>query len=298
MTETPATGSTQSGTTPEYVGIEDASDADLDAFLANAGKDEQLVEADPQPTPEPAQTGAEQPSDETTKPVTRADFDKLAKQLEGLELLNKRRTSDIGETKRRVGEIDTAIQKLASFIQQNSEGLDDLHLEKPREAVERQLQVIQAKKDLANLAQARMAEESQAQARALLEQHAPNGFDAQFIAQMLMEEDQLPEEFVRAFAAAPERAALPETLIQMAKRAEAVKENRQLKQSLAQLYHYAKQLIDEKQAAPQKVLSNIQSAMRSGPSVTGGGGGVGGVTGRSLDVTTMSDAELQELLGG
>lgn len=275
----------------EYVELHEADDADLDAFLANADKadgEAAPVEQPQQQEPEKQEAEPQKPAEDPTAQLA-AKVEAMQKQLQGQELLIKRRTSEIASLK----------QQLAPFLQVTQAQLDELYLDSPSKAMNLQLAKTQAETKMAELS----AEEQQllnvSQAQALLAQHAgPDGFDVQSVAESLMA-DGLPQEYIQQFVANPYGAALPETLIQLAKRAQAEKKVREQEQALAQLYYYMQRLLEEQSQAPNRVLANIQSAMKSGPSITAAAGGVGGVRGVNTDdISQLSDAELNELLGG
>jgi hypothetical protein len=97
----------------------------------------------------------------------------------------------------------------------------------------------------------------------------------------------------------PYRGALPETLIQLAKRATAEKKVRELESTLQQIVPYTQKLLEERKTAPQNVLKNVSTAMRQAPQVTASAGGTGQFgANRNVDPALMSDQELQEFLKG
>jgi hypothetical protein len=284
---------TQEGTSQEFVELHEASDDDIEAFLNSSESEEQVPVEQPQADPE-AQT--EQKSDplpeEQKKPqaqVSREDYEALSKRVEGQELLLKRRTSDLAEVKK----------QLREFITQNTQNLDEQWLESPTQAYAKARQVEMAQQKLQEAEAEEEALTNAHQAQVLLEHHVgQDNLDLQAIAQSLAE-DGMPQEFVQTFVRNPYQAALPETLIQLAKRASAEKKVRAMEQALQQLVPYTKQLLEERKALPQNVLKNVSSALRQSPQVTAAAGGTGQAGGpRSVDPSLMSDSELEEFLKG
>ena len=284
------TGSTQdSGNdSTEYVELNEASDADLDAFLENAeeadGEKKPVVQA--QPT-EPVKEEGE-PQQEPEKPIdVQAQLQAMQKQLQGQELLLKRRTSEIAAVK----------QQLAQFARVRRDGLEELHLENPTAAIEQLMEAKRAEEAIAQLSQEESELEKQSQAQVLLARYAgPSGFDVDAMAQVL-ESDDLPADYIQRFRSNPLTGALPETLIQLAKRAEDRKARQVAETQAAQLYHYLQRMMAEQQKAPEAMLRNIQQAMQGGPSITAASG-TGGQRGfNPADIHSLSDAELEGLLG-
>jgi hypothetical protein len=286
---------TQQGTSPEYVELHEASDDDISAFLEGApNRESAQPQAEPQQQADPVkqETQAEPPQEEP-KPqdavVSKEELEAIRRQLEGQELLLKRRTSEIGELKRQFRE----------FVEQKSQNLDEKFLESPTEALKQARQVEMAQQKLQELEAEEQNLTNVHQAQVLLAHHVgPDGLDAEAIAQSLSD-DQMPQEFIQSFLKNPYQAALPETLIQLAKRASAEKKARQMEEALQQLVPYTQKLLEERKQLPQHVLKNVQSALRQAPQVTGSAGGTGQLGGnRAVDPALMSDQELQEFLKG
>jgi hypothetical protein len=286
---------TQQGTSPEYVELHEASDDDISAFLEGApNRESAQPQAEPQQQADPVkqETQAEPPQEEP-KPqdavVSKEELEAIRRQLEGQELLLKRRTSEIGELKRQFRE----------FVEQKSQNLDEKFLESPTEALKQARQVEMAQQKLQELEAEEQNLTNVHQAQVLLAHHVgPDGLDAEAIAQSLSD-DKMPQEFIQSFLKNPYQAALPETLIQLAKRASAEKKARQMEEALQQLVPYTQKLLEERKQLPQHVLKNVQSALRQAPQVTGSAGGTGQLGGnRAVDPALMSDQELQEFLKG
>ena len=285
---------TQAGTSPEYVDLHEATDEELAAFLAAGDPEAEPSEVPQQESPaqEEQKQEPEQPKQEEKAPeapqqfVSKEAFDRVAKQLDNLELLTKRRTSEIGELKR----------QFRDFIAAKSENLDEKFLESPTQALAQARQVEMAQQKLQELEAEEQGLINQQQAQVLLAHHVgPDGLDIEAIGEVLAA-DGMPTEFVQTFVRNPYQAALPETLIQLAKRATLHRQVKQMEEALSQLVPYTQKLIDERKNLPQDVLKNVQTALRQTPQVTGSAGGTGQTSKKSVDFARMTDAELSEFL--
>ena len=292
-TESAQGESSQAGTTPEMVDIHDATDNDLDMFIQTS----QTLESEPgdallpeEPAQEQEQKQVQQPPQmqkAPDAPVSRQDLDAVRKQLDGLELLNKRRTSEFAELKK----------NLRAFIENKSQGLDEKFLESPTQAYAQMRQVEMAQQKLMQAEAEEEALTNASQAQALLAHHVgQDGVDFGAVAEVFRE-DGLPPEFIQNFMSDPYRAALPETLVQLAKRASAHKKIKSMEEALHRLVPFTEQLLAERRQLPDHVLRNVSSALRQGPQVNGSAGGTGQVgSTRSVDPSMMSDKELEEFL--
>jgi hypothetical protein len=291
-----ASEATQEGTSPEYVDLNEASDADLAAFLENADKAESQPSVEQQPE-EPqkqdeqkAEPLKDEPKVEPEQPketVSKRDFEAVVKQLQGLELLTKRRTSEIAELRKQFRE----------YVDQNSQGLDEKFLESPTQALKQVKEIEMAQQKIQELDAEEQALTNAHQAQVLLTHHlGGEQFDAQAVGEVLAA-DGMPNEFISHFLQNPYQAALPETLIQLAKRASAERKVKQMEAALQQLVPYTQKLLEERKSLPQNVLKNVQSALKQTPQVTASAGGTGQIAQRNVDPAKMSDAELAELLG-
>lgn len=282
---------TQQGTSPEYVDLPDASDEDIAAFLENSGKEESQAQVAPQQTdPAQQQTEAEQPKEEeeVKQAQSKVDPEVLREQLKQQELFIKRRNSEIGELRK---QLKAAQEKLQTT-------LDEKFYESPTQALMQARQIEMAQQKINELDAEEQALTNQHQAQVLLAHHVGGDIDIEAIGQSLLA-DGMPQQFVEQFKANPYSAALPETLIQLAKRASAEQKVRQMEEALNQLVPYTQKLLEERKQLPQHVLKNVSSALRQAPQVTGSAGGTGLVGGnRAIDPSMMSDAELMEFLKG
>lgn len=293
--EVTAAEDTQAGTSPEYVDLHEASDDDIAAFLENVGNEDVAPQeaqspSDPAPKPEPkAEPPQEEPKVEPVEPVSKADFEAFKKQFQGQELLLKRRTSELGELRR----------QFQQFVEQTQKTLDEKFYESPTQALAdaRKIEMAQAKIKEIDAEEQSLTNAHQAQV--LLAHHVgPEGLDVEAISESLAS-DGLPSDFIDHFKRNPYQSTLPETLIQLAKRASAEKKARQMEEALNQLVPYTQKLLEERKQLPQHVLKNVHSALRQSPQVTASAGGTGQVGGsRSVEPALMSDAELEEFLKG
>jgi hypothetical protein len=286
---------TQAEGAQEYVELHEADDSDIQAFLDNAEKQEfapQEAQQPSEPAKEQQQKQVEPPPEQQPDPkeaVSRKEMEAMRKQLEGLELLNKRRTSEFAEFKK----------QLRSYIENNSKGLDEKFLESPSEGYAQMRRLEEAQQKLMQVEAEEQAVTNATQAQMLLAHHVgTDGLDFEAIAETL-QADNMPQDFVQAFMANPYQAALPETLIQLAKRSQDRKKLRMLEQALSEIVPFAEQLIAERKKLPNDVLKNVSSALRQGPQVTGSAGGTGQIgSNRSVEPSMMSDKELEEFLKG
>lgn len=278
-------------TQEELVDVHEASDEDLKAYLEReAALDSESEEQQPQAEPQQEQKQeAEQPKEtpvaEPPKPQT--DYQAIQKQLEGLELHTRRRVSEFGEVKK----------QLRQFIDNASQGLDEKFLESPTQALAQARQIEAAQQKLQETEAEEQSLINAHQAQVLLHHHlGADGVDLDAIGESLAS-DGLPQEFIQSFKANPYQAALPETLVQLGKRAAAEKKVKQMEAALAQLVPYTQKLLDERKNLPQNVLGKVQSALKQSPQVTGSAAGTGQVSGtRAVDPTQMTDEEIAEFL--
>ena len=283
------TESTEQGTSSEYVELPDATDEDIQAFLEGAEyREQQLEDGLPDEPQQQTEQKDEQLDDELDVPpqVQQKDIEAIRRQLEGLELLNKRRTSELAEVKR----------QLKDFRDKVSQNLDERWLESPTQAFAqaRQAEMAQAKIQEIEAEEAALTNAHQAQV--LLAHHVgTDGIDVEAIAEAL-QSDGMPSEFIQQFLGNPYKAALPETLIQLAKRAKAERRIKEYEGALSHVMPYMQRLIEERKRLPSDVLRNVQSALRSSPQVTGSAGGTGQMGNRPVEFASMSDQELQEFL--
>ena len=282
---------TQAGTSPEYVELPDATDEDISVFLENSERMESEPQvAQPQADPAQQKTEAKQPEEEpeVEQAQSKQDPEALREQLKQQELFIKRRNSEIGELRK---QLKAAQEKLQTT-------LDEKFYESPTQALMQARQIEMAQQKINELDAEEQALTNQHQAQVLLAHHVGGEVDIEAIGESLVA-DGMPQEFVEQFKRNPYQSALPETLIQLAKRASAERKVRQMEEALHQLVPYTQKLLEERKQLPQHVLKNVSSALRQAPQVTGSAGGTGQYGGnRAIDPSMMSDAELMEFLKG
>jgi hypothetical protein len=286
----PVTGETQA---PEMVRVEEAADADLDAFLADPKNFD--TEAEPQPArqeetesretssaSEPAKPEA--PKEDASQEVTREEFNKQQRQLEGLELVVKRRTSELGDVK----------QRLQNLIAERSKGLEEKYQADPLGATNDIAEIRDAQKSL----EAIKNEESE-----LREVHTNQ---AQVLQHVNLQETPLTEmgkallidgvnpDFVDNFIRNPWKVPAFAT-IQLSRRVRAEK-------YLKALVPAYKELRDENaklKRGGNDVLRQVDKAARDLPGITGKNGGAALTAEEDLSnipVHKMTDAQLDAVV--
>lgn len=123
---------------------------DLDAQLARSddaepeeeNKQEVTSPATEAPTAQDSNESSDAPQAEQTdskdSEVSRADFERVQRQIDGLEILNKRRTSDLAELKKTISD----------YIRAKTEGLEERMASDPVAATDDLVSVREAKKTL------------------------------------------------------------------------------------------------------------------------------------------------------
>jgi hypothetical protein len=281
---------TQTGPSSEYVDLHEASDADLEAFLAKGDEVAAPQQAEQPANPEAKTEQKVEPQTDEPKveqAASKQDPEAMRKQLEQQELFIKRRNSEIGELRK----------QLRAAQEQLQTSLDEKFYESPTQALAQARQIEMAQQKINELDAEEQELTNTHQAQVLLAHHVgPEGLDVEAVGEALAS-DGMPSEFIQHFLSNPYQAALPETLIQLAKRAQAERKVKQMEQALSQLVPYTQKLLEERKSLPNNVLRNVQSALRQSPQVTGSAGGTGQVSGSgAVNFASMSEAELNEFL--
>lgn len=284
-------GTTQDGQ-QEYVPVNQASDEDIAAFLAGNAKPETETEpeseqaADTQVTAQ-SDTAEEQTKDsEEEKPevVSKQEYDRLVAMYRQSELFNKRRSTEIGDLRKALKEANAKLEK----------SLEDEYVDDPKKAINTALKLKENQQKLEQLDQEDEAIQYRQKAQAVVTAHVKEedwNLDAMTQA---LSTDGLPPEYITTFRTDPLSAAMPETLIQLAKRARA-------EQALRALVPYAKKLEEEVKklrGAPQKVAEGIEKALRQAtPTMTASPGSSADTKDIGLkNPSAMTDAEIKEFL--
>lgn len=274
--------------------VEEASDAELDAFLASFDEEAPAEEAQPEgrkqeAEPEPEgqdREEQEQPQEEVVEQpdsVSRDEFDAVVKQLQGQELLLQRRTSAIAELER----------KLSSEIQQLRAGLNDKFLENPSQALDDKAAIDEKLRTLQEVKARQNAELAQHQTQKLVAQYIkPGEVNVEDMVQSLRE-DGIAEDHIQRFQRNPWAAGSPEAVLQLAKRAKAERLLRQI----APVFKQMLGALQQQNEKPQEVLKRVQEATKKAPgSVNASFGGASVRKPRAVNPHAMSDEELNELI--
>lgn len=278
----------QQGNVPLY----EASDADIDSFLEkNLGGE--VANAAPEKEEEtPAESPKEQTQSDGEGEPKNADYWKqkaedterrlaeTRKHVEQQEQFIQRRSNELGEQRK--------IQKelLAALDLKIEEEVD------PGKIAELVAEKREAKEAEQKLANEQQAIEQQHQSQKIVFQAlGTKDINFESLADVLRA-DKVPEQNINAFLQNPWGNAGPDTLIQLDKRA---KERAILNQVLKK----AKEFYDENQklkGKPAEVVKGMQAAFNAQPELNGPSGTTGDSTSLPSDVTTMGDAELDEIL--
>lgn len=272
--------------TPEdttVVETHEATDEQLQSFLSTH-KEEELESDD---TPEAPQ---KEEDSQDAKPATKTEdapqqetsevrIARLEKQKRDKELFIQRQAAELGQLRKEKEEL----------IKAKSQGLDERFLETPQQAIRDELDIRKAKEDLEGLHQ----QERVLRSRALVESNVTPQEGLPEAMVECLKADGVDEEYIRAFQDNPYTTALPGEIIQLAKRAEVLQVTRAAIKRIADL---EVQLADA-QKKPERLLSKVESALRSSPRVTGKSGqSLSKTAGYSAkQLASMSDAELREL---
>lgn len=299
------TATESSGTTPqsqEQVPLHEADDADIEAYLQNALKEEkeEVAVEDAPPADESSEPQKEADQTEETpeaKEAPPADVTTLQKQIAELteknrkleteadsrELFVKRRSQELGDLKKQLREAQSKLK----------EGIDELAIESPAKAIDRLQKVQKIDEQIEGIDQEQTEITRVHEAAKTFAKHVkPDEVTIDDMVQSLAE-DKIDPHFIQAFRQNPFKVASADSLIQMAKRAKAEK-------ALRSLVPLVKNLVEENKklkAKPQEVLKKVNEAARQVPGVTAARGNSAAVTRTvAADPTSMSDAQIEEFL--
>jgi molecular chaperone GrpE (heat shock protein) len=261
----------------EMVPVEEASNEDLEQALEDL-----LAQEKSPPKAEPAKAQEAHPDadeevsadaeveestdtepkqeEDKTDHVSREEHEKLKRQLEGVELLMKRRTSDLAEHKK----------ILQQLVNEKRKGLQERMAEDPVGATEDILAIKKAQEDIQDIDQEHAHLEASRQNRSAVLNHV-NLVETPIddIANAFLD-DGVPAQIVEQFKRDPFSAAFPATTtIQAAKRVRAEKVIRQLLPVLKKLKAENAQL----KGRGSDVTRKIEQTARKFPEVTGANGG-------------------------
>lgn len=286
---------------PETVTLEEASMEDLDAYLANPEPESETKEQPKQAQQEEVQASTEEEevqADDDTEPEeqpprgmpTREEFDKNKRQLEGLELVVRRRTSEIGEIKK----------QLRDLIQQKKEGLEDRYVENPVKATDDLLDIKRAEARLQEVEQEEAHIGAHVETQRVVLKHVDFDQTPIDVIAEVFRDDGIPESTISAYMQNP--WAIPATTtIQAAKRAlekrGRIEAEKYLRAALTEIKKLREQ--NSKLKTGSDVVKGIEAAARKGLSMDARSGGAA-ETSSEVDtnkpLSEMSDAELNLLL--
>jgi DNA repair exonuclease SbcCD ATPase subunit len=293
-------------TQPEMVPLVDAAEEDIDAFIASDNsaseelQDEEFESLENEPEDKQPEVSAEQPKQEVKKQEPKEEelskeqlqarlkaaeeqAEKLREHAKNLELWSQKRSNQIGELRK----------ALKDAITKNQEGLQDLMLENPEAAHEKLQEIGEHKKDLKELDREELQLQYRAQSYSVVQKNIPEFEKDLPVMVQLLQADGAPAAFIQDFVRDPYTQANGETLIQLGKRAEAVRQRDELIVVTRQL---AAQIEKLKQK-PANMLAGLERATRNNPSVTASNGGARPRSqGSAANLTDLSDAELEEFL--
>lgn len=306
------TSPAESGPTEEsYVAIEEAADADLDAYLERARSGEFDVE-DTDPTDpnsavvdspqeqvetstevkEPPKEGDEKESDRVT--LSRAELEAYQQRIVKLETERRQQEEFI---QRRNTELGTARSQLEQYKTQLQAKLEEADSPQETHKILRDIDKVDEK-----------LEEVQGQADLIQHVHTTHQTVSQAVdlqnvkindVAEILAEDGIAPETVDRFLANPYLHADAGTLVQLFKRAADRAKFKEMSQALAELVPITRRLLDERKdlkKKPEEFMRKVEKAMKAGPSLNGNAGN--GTPRRSMneiDVTTLSDAELDDI---
>lgn len=273
------------------VRLDQASDEDISAFLDNypnaLEQEENINEQAPDSQGEavnPVEEPKAPPKDTRQEEENlRAKNEQLKQALEKQTLFAQRRSSEIGELRAQLRDINAKL----------SQGLNESFIEDPEAAIDRKLQIKSNEQAIKQLEAEDIAIQHKHRAFQTVAAYVqPQEFDVDAMADALIR-DGLPAEQVQAIKRDPFSFADGPTLVQMAKRAHAEK-------ALLQVVAYARQLEatnKELMSKPGQVLKGIETAARGRPMTAASGGSTANTKMSSMtDVSRMSDAEIDAFL--
>lgn len=281
---------------PEMVELHEASDEDLAAFLESAEQgqeeDQELTQQPPvakaAPTaPASSETQDEAVSEPEQKVESQEDvgkrLEKLQRQLDGLELITKRRTSELAEVKTR----------LNGYLQAANAQIEEKMAANPVEGTKDLLRIREAEEHLSRVeAEERNVQVARANQEAVLRNVDLDETPIDAIAEVFLA-DGLPPTVVEQFKANPWMVPAT-TTIQAAKRAKAENYLRVLVPEFRKLQNEVKKLRN----GGQEALRKIDAVAKEIPGITAASGGVSATAtdSDSIPVHQMSDAQLEALL--
>lgn len=275
----------------EDVDFSQLSDEELDSFFDKPEESETTEDKASAPTTEQDTSQLEQKTKvvEPTKEATPEDRVK-AMESEREKLLERLRHKE-QFIQRRSQEIGTLRKNLKDATEQLKSGLEAKYLDNPVQATEDVLKIKEnesKERDLA-IGQAELVKRHHAES--LVAAFLPAAaFDVDAMVEAL-KEDGIDPEYLGRFRADPYQAATPDSLIHLAKRAQAQK-------TLAQVTNYARHLYEENERLKNKtgeVMRKVDKAARTPMAITSAAPASSEVD-PNIPVHLLSDEQLDSFL--
>lgn len=278
----------------EMVKITDATEDDLNAFLDdNEYREGENVEESVEEESQPVDPSEQQKQEEVTPEVDVAaeqekmqqNLERFRKQVEGQEILMQRQISKIAELKR----------QLIGMNQELLQNIGDKQLEDPRSAELDRMRLNQNQQQINALEnEERMLAQRSNFMQAVTRYIPPTEMPQIDELCECLKADGLDDSQLVEFRKDPSRMPVS-TFIQLQRRARAEKAFSKMIPTLKQLVEENKNLKAALKNGRRNVLNGVEKAARQTPSVTSARPSSTDVP-SFIDVTKLSDAELEELL--
>ncbi len=220
----------------------------------------------------------------TSQEDDKAQLEKIQKQIEGQELLVKRKLSEIGAIKK---QLQDDIKEIKAKLD------DDAVLENPNDAVDNKLKLKDLQEQEEQLSEAEMAIVKQFEGAKTVATHIkPDQWSMENMEEVL-KEDGFPQELIDKYKANPYSVAMPETIVQIAKRGH----ERALLASVVAAYRELETKYKElekgkgKKMSSDDVISKVSKTLKASPEVTGKSGG-STISKKSVDISAQDIASM------
>jgi myosin heavy subunit len=284
----------------EQVPLDEASDADIDAFLENALSGE-TQEAEQQAQPSETQGDGENSGPAEQQTQTDGQAQSEDKPQDYWQQKSQKLETELAERDKRLEQQERYIQQRGTEIgqlrQENKRLSQQLDEQIEDETDPGQLVKLHREKEKLNEEDQKLEKEAQYMeqihnAQKQVAQHLrpeEQNFGAMVA---VLERDGIPPQKIQQFKTNPYAVASPDALIQLGKRAHAEQVLTQTIDLLKQVHAENKKLKEK----PKQVAQNIQQALNRPPSINGAGGTAQQSGSISLpnDLDELGDAELEE----
>lgn len=297
-----------SGPTSEeqkFVDIVDASDEDITYFLENNNdqlgeelsyEKKELVDEDSPAKDEAPIEPAEKTDSEKSEPEQQAkteDESQVKRLQEELQLERQRSEQREAFLKKQSNELGTLRQQLKEQATSLAEQVSQAKDEDPFTAMKLQNDLDKTEEKIATVDQNLRVTQHRLLSQQLFAQHASREITPS-VMRSVLEEDGLDPDFLNTFEQDPWVHMLPETMIQLAKRAET---KIKYESEIASLKQKINQLEDKtKGKSETEIVRKIQEASK-GNNTMRNVAGVGHKPMTAIDLASMSDEELSAYLG-